>query len=753
MAPSAWERTFGYSKKGFDKAWQTLDKLGAPVNRLSNRVGAEAFWPMSLDKESDKAARILRSFCKDGFYEDLTPDEERMKRDSKGRLDRPQGKQRVLKKIPTDVIKQAKGLAIFTTMRTGLWVSGAGGSGVLLARIPETGEWSPPSGILLHTAGIGFMVGVDIYDCVVVINTYEALEGFKRIRCTLGGEVSVAAGPVGIGGILETEVHKRQAPVWTYMKSRGIYAGVQVDGTIILERNDENERFYGEKLRVHDILAGKVRHPPDSLKMLMQTIKSAQGDSDVDESVLPSPGQAPGDMELVDSNFGIPAADDPDPFGVKALEAEGLFIREAATKARPSHEVFEFRPAPSSPIYNTFPRYSMGSSRRTSWRGSLQSYTSVDRGTQTEDRPMTATTTTSRMSSPRSIKESISAQPEEVLEEREEHAETEYTNGDHEPNGEPEVHEIGTTTVAKRESAVSIPPTVDDQTVSPESKRLSPTFTRARLVTIPKRIPPALPPRNPIRKHDSMSTTASLPSPTASLRREIRMSNEFSGGETNGLDHLPEHADASSEELPPDVEARIDALVDEFANSQHEDHIATTVTEKDEFHSIASSRRSSRAISQRSSRAISQRSSRSELVARGEEQENREEDKHETENGEDEHETEKEEDKHETGNDEHRHETSNEEEPHAVSYYESVSRRNSTKEDHTTTEVDVEHEAERETVNGITDDQVHESHSGTVYLTDDAAEDEEKTKNEPAHGAAHEAAESTKTDVHQETSS
>lgn len=117
----------------------------------------------------------------------------------------------------------------------GLWISGAGGSGVLVAK-KEDGSWSPPSGIMLHTAGLGFLVGVDIYDCVLVLNTVEALEAFSKVRCTLGGEVSVVAGPVGIGGVLETEVHKRQAPVFTYMKSRGFYAGVQIDGTIVIER-------------------------------------------------------------------------------------------------------------------------------------------------------------------------------------------------------------------------------------------------------------------------------------------------------------------------------------------------------------------------------------------------------------------------------------------------------------------------------------------------------------------------------------
>jgi lipid-binding SYLF domain-containing protein len=306
MPETAWERTKKYSstayskalKPGFDKVYYTVDKLGAPINRLSNKLGAEAFWPTTLDKESDKAARILRSFCKDGFYAKVDDDQARRVAASREKIEGPEGKQRVLKKIPEKVIREAKGLAIFTTMRTGLWVSGAGGSGILVARNEETGEWSPPSGIMLHTAGLGFLVGVDIYDCVVVINTYKALEAFTKVRCTLGGEVSAVAGPVGLGGVLETELHKRQAPVWTYLKSRGFYAGVQVDGTIIIERTDENEAFYGERIGVADVLAGKAKHPPTAkYLMLTQTIKAAQGDK-VDENDLPSPGLAPGDAEI-----------------------------------------------------------------------------------------------------------------------------------------------------------------------------------------------------------------------------------------------------------------------------------------------------------------------------------------------------------------------------------------------------------------------------------------------------------------------
>jgi lipid-binding SYLF domain-containing protein len=402
MAETAWSRTKRYSgtaytkalKPGFDKAWKALDKLGAPINRLSNKVGAEAFWPTTLDKESDKAARILRSFCKDGFYDKVdaaqanAAEEVTVNGDGKEKVIGPQGKQRVVKKIPKHVIKNAVGLAIFTTMRTGLWISGAGGSGVLIARNKETNEWGSPSGILLHTAGLGFMVGVDIYDCVLVINTYEALEAFTKIRATLGAEVSVVAGPVGVGGVLESEIHKRQAPIFTYLKSRGFYAGVQVDGTVVIERNDENEVFYGEKIGVSDILAGKARNPPkDKYRMLTNTIKAAQGDEISDEE-LPAAGLAPGDFEIEAGNFGVPDIDDPDPYGVRALGDQGILIKTADTLEPASPKDFEFKPSPTSPVYAAFHRMSIGSHSRNgsgSWRHSTLSVESIDRGTQTDD--------------------------------------------------------------------------------------------------------------------------------------------------------------------------------------------------------------------------------------------------------------------------------------------------------------------------------------------------------------------------------
>ena len=537
MSHPAWEKTKGYSKRGFDKAYNTLDKLQKPVNRLSNKLGSEAFWPTTLDKESDKAARILRSFCKDGFYSDVSNEEiegQLKKGKSREDLNMPRGKQRVVKKIPETVIRNAIGLAIFTTMRSGLWLSGSGGSGVLVARNKETGEWSPPSGIHTQTMGVGFLAGVDIYDCVVVINTYEALEGFKTVRCTLGGEASAVAGPVGVGGLLDSEVHKRRTPIWTYIKSRGFYAGVEIMGTAIIERADENERFYGERIPVADILAGKVKRPPSSISSLMQTIKAAQGDSDVAEGMLPDPGQAPGDMDLgsEEKPFGIPDIEDPDPYGVRALEREGVMIREAGTRRMPNIEIFDFRPSPTSPVYSSRSRWSTDSGFQSpSWRSSAmssQSSTSVDRGTQTDAAELGLEDSSSCRSriSPRRSRRNTSSFRDSIIGHESDESVSE---------SEPRItHPLKQGTQPCADSQITL--TAADQTVRPRHQRRASavsttpaSFTRAKLVTIPKRKPqpPALPPRNPDRLISPVTSSSeagktSLLSPSSGYDDDVK---------------------------------------------------------------------------------------------------------------------------------------------------------------------------------------------------------------------------------------
>ncbi|KAK5174433.1 uncharacterized protein LTR77_001513 [Saxophila tyrrhenica] len=284
----AWSKT-----KLRSKDW--WNRVGDPsLEKATNKIGAETFWPTSLDRESQKAARILRSFCIDGF----TAQDAKDLGGSNVDVTEIQ-----LMKIPTErdkVIRECKGLAIFTVIRTGFLSSRSGGSGIIVAKQPD-GKWSPPSGIVITALGMGFQAGADIYDCVCVIENDDGMDGFLKARTTMGGEVGVAAGPLGGGAIVGSEVHKRQAPVLTYTKGRGLYMGVQVKGTVIVERSSENERFYGvEDVKCTSILNGEVPPPSDSIEevgQLWETLKAVQGDPH-DKSKLPPSKDAPDDREL-----------------------------------------------------------------------------------------------------------------------------------------------------------------------------------------------------------------------------------------------------------------------------------------------------------------------------------------------------------------------------------------------------------------------------------------------------------------------
>ncbi|CAK7212522.1 hypothetical protein SBRCBS47491_001494 [Sporothrix bragantina] len=365
----------------------------AATPSASGQMGREAYWPTSLDRECEKAARILKSFCTDGFLDDadLTPASPTTSRASINSLtskrfssrrsgDVPAsptaGSLQTKKKIPPRIIQDAVGLAIFSCMRSGLWMSGSGGSGILIARKAD-GTWSPPSGIILHTSTVAFVMGVDIYDCVLVINSVAALEMFTRSRVALGVDVPLTVGPLVTMGLLENDVrfnHELGHSVLTYLKARGRHSPAELTGSFVTERSNENERFYSEEgvgngtqpINILDILAGNVRKSIPEILPLFEAIKAAEGRIDFDTATMDRLSQqpAPGDADIADTpglltpaspnsaTFGVPDAADPDPFGIIALEMAGLEIREAGSKHRPTSHHFEYNNAsPTSPVF------------------------------------------------------------------------------------------------------------------------------------------------------------------------------------------------------------------------------------------------------------------------------------------------------------------------------------------------------------------------------------------------------------------
>ena len=161
------------------------------------------------------------------------------------------------KGIPRAVLKDARGLAIMTVIKAGFGVSGRGGTGVVVARTRN--GWSGPSAIGTGGAGFGFQIGAKVTEFVFILNTDAAVQAFSRnVNVTLGGDISVAAGP--IGRTAEAAITP-VAAIYTYSRSQGLFVGVSLEGTVIGARNDANAAYYGRAVSAEDLLSGKVAPP------------------------------------------------------------------------------------------------------------------------------------------------------------------------------------------------------------------------------------------------------------------------------------------------------------------------------------------------------------------------------------------------------------------------------------------------------------------------------------------------------------
>jgi lipid-binding SYLF domain-containing protein len=168
------------------------------------------------------------------------------------------------KAIPQAVLKDARGLAIMTVIKGAFILSGRGGTGVVVARTRN--GWSGPSAIGTGGAGFGLQIGGEVTEFVMVLNTDAAVQAFSHdVNVTLGGDISVAAGPIGRNAEAAlTPI----AAIYTYSRSQGLFAGVSLEGTVVGTRNDANAEYYGRSVTPEEILSGKVRPPSGAMRLV-----------------------------------------------------------------------------------------------------------------------------------------------------------------------------------------------------------------------------------------------------------------------------------------------------------------------------------------------------------------------------------------------------------------------------------------------------------------------------------------------------
>jgi len=176
--------------------------------------------------------------------------------------------------IPHDLISEYKGIVIIPNLiNAGFVAGGKRGRGIALVKLDD-GTWSDPVFITLTGGSFGLQIGVQSVDLVLVFRHKGELTKVKNGDFTIGGDVSAAAGPVGRSSSANTD-YKLEAEVYSYSRSRGLFAGISINGSNLGIDKKANADYYGSDISSSDIFSmGKSN--TDAVKELKETLKAMQ---------------------------------------------------------------------------------------------------------------------------------------------------------------------------------------------------------------------------------------------------------------------------------------------------------------------------------------------------------------------------------------------------------------------------------------------------------------------------------------------
>jgi lipid-binding SYLF domain-containing protein len=176
------------------------------------------------------------------------------------------------KAVPSPVIERAAGIAVFPSlMKGGIILGGQRGHGVLSVR-GKDGSWSNPAFLTITGGSIGPQFGVQAIDLVLVITEQRGLEQLVQNQFKVGADAGAAAGPVGRDASASTDIQMR-AKILSYSRSRGLFAGVTLNGSTIRQDRDANERYYGIGYRTGQIVFEGLGTAPESANAWKATLQ------------------------------------------------------------------------------------------------------------------------------------------------------------------------------------------------------------------------------------------------------------------------------------------------------------------------------------------------------------------------------------------------------------------------------------------------------------------------------------------------
>jgi SH3 domain-containing YSC84-like protein 1 len=176
--------------------------------------------------------------------------------------------------IPEDILDKAECVIVLpSVIKFAIGFGGSYGRGVMSCRSGKefNGPWSAPSMMALEGGSFGFQLGGQATDFVLLVMNKRGASAILSSQVKLGADVAAAAGPKGRNAAASTDVTMR-AEILSYSRSRGLFAGISLEGSTLRPDNDGNERLYGKGTTAKDIVINSAIRPPASAKLLLATL-------------------------------------------------------------------------------------------------------------------------------------------------------------------------------------------------------------------------------------------------------------------------------------------------------------------------------------------------------------------------------------------------------------------------------------------------------------------------------------------------
>ncbi|HXR85035.1 MAG TPA: lipid-binding SYLF domain-containing protein [Hanamia sp.] len=175
-------------------------------------------------------------------------------------------------KIPTELLQITQGIIVVPKLiNAGFVVGGKRGRGIAMVKNPD-GTWSDPLFVTITGGSVGFQAGIQSVDLVLIFKNRSTLENIGEGSFTLGGDISVAAGPVGRSSTARTD-YKLDAEVYSYSRSKGLFAGISLGGSAITVDDEANKAFYGKSVDSKTVFSTLQTADP-SVQQLKDQLKS-----------------------------------------------------------------------------------------------------------------------------------------------------------------------------------------------------------------------------------------------------------------------------------------------------------------------------------------------------------------------------------------------------------------------------------------------------------------------------------------------